>query len=302
MKTAIDDLQYQVRTLFSQIGAVNSDSGPADSNLHSSPALLGSQPGTPRYPRFHGPTSPVFNIGVAKHTLKSFGITSSEEDAARAPNGPSPTGTPPPVRAMPPRGAPEAKDPLYSIDKDEATRLVHFWRDNVMIMYPIVNAEQVLKHLSLLYSFLQAANRSGLLLSTTPGADTISDDETITLKLILANASTLESGGSSEIGLRFYENVAGCIEALTMKPPTMKSIEHLALAVSRVPVRKSTNALVALLLPPRRRRYGLEVAWTSRPHVFRTGPASPRIISLDALDQCRALPRRRPVLESFCFG
>jgi hypothetical protein len=237
MKTAIDDLQYQVQTLFSQIGGVNSnDSGPVDSsNLHSSPSLSAQQPGTPRYPRFHGPTSPVFNIGVAKHTLKNFGITGTEEDAARVPNGPSPTGTPPPVRAMPSRGGmPEAtKDPLYSMDKDEATRLVHFWRDNVMIMYPIVNVDQVLKHLSLLFSFLQAANRNGLLhLSATPGADAILDDETITLKLILANASTLESGGSSEIGLRLYAHVASYVEAITMKPPTMRSIEHLALAVS----------------------------------------------------------------------
>jgi hypothetical protein len=235
MKTAIDDLQYQVQALFSQMGTVNStDSGPVESsNLHSSPSLSAPQPGTPRYPRFHGPTSPVFSIGVAKHTLKNFGITGTEEDSTRAPNGPSPTGTPPPVRAMPSRGALlEARDPLYSIDKDEATRLVHFWRDNVMIMYPIVNIEQVLKHLSLLFSFLQAANRNGLfLLTTAPGAEAMTDDEAITLKLILANASTLERGGSSEIGLRFYANVAGHIEAITMKPPTMKSIEHLALAV-----------------------------------------------------------------------
>jgi hypothetical protein len=249
MNSAITDLQYQVQTLFSHIGASNhlpEDGAAVDasSSLQDSPSLStaidanlpnSQQPGTPHHPRFHGPTSPVFNIGVAKSTLMNFGITGTEEDAglARLPNAPSPTGTPPPVRAIPSRGAiHEAKDPLYSIGKEEAIRLVNFWKDNVMIMYPIVNIDQILRHLSLLYSFLQSATRNGLLLSTVPGADTISDDETITLKLILANASTLESGGSSEIGLRFYASAAGHVEALTMKPPTMRSVEQLTLAVS----------------------------------------------------------------------
>jgi len=263
MNAAISDLQYQVQTLFSQIGTVNlpNDVGPMESsNLQQNEPSLSTDmvpnaqlPGT-RYPRFHGPTSPVFNIGVAQSSLrKNFGITGTEEDVAHIPNGPSPTGTPPPVRAMPSRGAvQEAKDPLYSIDKDEAARLVNFWKENVMIMYPLVNIEQVLRHLSLLYSFLQAATRNGLLLSTVPGADTISDDETITLKLILANASTLESGGSSEIGLRFYESIAGYVEALTMKPPTMRSVEQLTLAVSgrRISQSRLTRS-VTLLFPPR---------------------------------------------------
>jgi hypothetical protein len=240
MNTAIHDLKFQVQTLFSQIGTANhhpNDAGPLDSsNLHSSPSLSTQQPDTPRYPRFHGPTSPVFNIGVAKSTLKNnFGITGNDEvGSARMPNVPSPTGTPPPVRAMTSRGSiRDAMDPLYSIDMEEATRLVRFWQTNVMIMYPIVNTDQIIRHLSDLYSFLPTANRNGLALSAPTGADTTSDDETITLKLVLANASTLESGGSSEIGLSLYESVAGYIEALTMKPATMRSVEQLTLAVSR---------------------------------------------------------------------
>src|SRR2546429_2370675 len=55
---------------------------------------------------------------------------------------------------------------------------------------------KLVQHTNLLYTFIDAARRTGLMEAGLPGADAIYDDQTRTLKLVLAIACTLE--GRSE--------------------------------------------------------------------------------------------------------
>ncbi|KAF2667647.1 fungal-specific transcription factor-like protein [Microthyrium microscopicum] len=187
----------------------------------------------PRPPRFHGPTSAAFNFGVAKSSLRNIGITAMEENGEEgaAPNEQSGASTPPPIHTEPHRsGVHESKDPIWAISREEATRLVQSWKDNVFIMYPLIDLDTTLRHVDLLYNFLDGSRRAGLMMSDLPGADSISDVETNKLKLLLASALTMENSGTSDLGERLFRSVAESVESLLLRPPDLRSMEQLTLA------------------------------------------------------------------------
>jgi hypothetical protein len=237
MTGEITTLQQQVQTLFSSVGSLTRQIETASSHSRS---LSASTPATAQNSssRFHGPTSATFNIGVAKNSLRNYGLGNFEDvypegsDSVRLNATESPIRTPPPVHTVPPRPVNEFKDVMWAISKEEAIRLVNFWKDNINIMYPLVSIEQTIKHIDTLYAFMISARRSGILMNDLPGASGISDDETIKLKLLLANAATLESNGSSELGEQLFGSVAPAVESLMMRPAHIKCVEQLVLAAS----------------------------------------------------------------------
>lgn len=243
MSLHIGELQQQVQTLFSSLNSLISqpDSLPGTLDERSSNIIHSSASiSTPsafqgaKYPRFHGPTSAVFNLGVAKSSLnKNFGITTGIENGEdpRLMNDPSPMGTPPPIHTMPPRMV-EPRDVLWTISKEEALRLVDVWRENLHVMYPIVDMTKIVRYVEQLYSFIDAGPRTGLITGNLPAPEMLSDDETNTLRLVLATAVELEASGPSDFGLELFRSVTTVIESLTMRPPDMKGLEHLVLAVS----------------------------------------------------------------------
>lgn len=248
MSSQISTLQQQVESLFSNLNFLRSqvDSGLASSEATalrasvpvSSPGVASAtQPNLPRPPRFHGPTSSAFNLGVAKSSLRNIGITGSEDpsdDGARH-NDLSPGATPPPIHSMPPPSAIHGtKDPIWLISRDEAIRLVQSWKDNVYTMYPIIDIDKLFQHIEQLYNFLESARRSGFVMTEMPGADAISDVETNKLKLVLASSITMESSGPSELGEKLFGSVTEAVESLLLRPPDLRNIEQMVLAVSLI--------------------------------------------------------------------
>src|ERR1700712_4315951 len=202
MVAQISGLQQQVDALYSNVNSMrnNMDHGlPMDpipyNQQRLSRSLSVSTPtvsqntlhSVPKHPRFHGPTSAVFNLGVAKSSLQSMGITGTEDniDEALLTNDGSPAASPQPMRSMLSKPSVHAsRDPIWLIGKDEAIRLVRVWQDEMGCMYPIVDVDKMINHINLLYSFMDAARRSGLIMTELHGPDAISDDETNLLKII----------------------------------------------------------------------------------------------------------------------
>jgi hypothetical protein len=227
----VAELQHQVQLLFSNLTSLKAFVEHKPDSLEPPGRTPGSLLSVPspsvssntRYPRFHGPTSAAFGLGVAKSSLtRNFGITGIDEngDEPRIANEISPSGTPPPLHTNPSRPV-ESRDILWSITKEEALRLVNVWREQIHIMYPIVDLEKTAKYIHQLYS----GNASETVYS---------DDEINTLRLIIANAVELESGGSSEFGLEVFRNVAPVLESLMMRSPSFKALELLIMGVSDV--------------------------------------------------------------------
>ena len=192
-------------------------------------------------PSFRGPTSDEFNFGVAKSSLQTMGITSGGEDAG--PNtgvnttDPSPSGSPPTgargrgsAQYLPSTHA--DKDPIWTVSQEEALRLCHVYEDEMGLMYPILDTSKIVAYVQKLYRFMEAAHRSGLMQQGMPGADSIDDEDTNILKMVLATAMTVESNGRSELGRKLFEYVQPAIDNLLHGSVNLKGIKLLVLAVS----------------------------------------------------------------------
>lgn len=256
MNAHISSLQEQVNTLFSNLDALRShiDTNivPMDASPYMQPPYgrsmsisqaSGHAP-SPSYsrtksitknPQFRGPTSSAFNFGVAKSSLQTMGITGEEEvtEEGLITQDGTPAASPPlPSAVLPKPGLHETKDPIWALDKEEAIRLCHVWEDEMGLMYPVLDIDRIIQHATLLYTFMEAANRTGLMQPGLPGADSIQDVQTSILKLILASSMLMEGSGKSALGQKMFERLHTAVEAQLLVPVNIEGIQMLILTVS----------------------------------------------------------------------
>lgn len=197
-----------------------------------------SQSQSEHQPSFRGPTSFQFNFGVAKSSLQTMGISGVEDGSGE--NGttqdPSPAGSPSmrQIAAQLVQGTHADKDPIWSVSQEEALRLCHVYEDEMGLMYPILDIHKVVQYAKKLYRFMEAAHRSGLMQQGMPGADSIEDEDTNILKLVLATAMTVEASGRSELGQRMFEYVQPAVDSLLLGNVGIKGIRLLILTVSPI--------------------------------------------------------------------
>ncbi|KAE8349746.1 fungal-specific transcription factor domain-containing protein [Aspergillus coremiiformis] len=244
MKDQITTLQDQVNSLFSSLNELRSQSSSIESPSFDNFSRDGSQPiFTPvhaglakprmRHPRFHGPTSSTFNFNVARSSLQNMGIAPTEEvitDDLTTTHA-TPTDSPPHIASFAPPFHP-TKDPIWTIKREDALRLCQIYEEESGIMYPLVEIEKMTRQITLLYTFMEAATRTGLAQGALPGADGLQDDNTSLIKMILATALVVEGGGQSELGQRLYLSVKPTIESRVWEPPGIKTIQLFAIVAT----------------------------------------------------------------------
>ncbi|GAB7348589.1 hypothetical protein MBLNU459_g6973t1 [Dothideomycetes sp. NU459] len=248
MNARLSALQEQVDTLFSNVNGLRSHLAglqpPIDPSLQhhafvshtpsqASPGLMANPtrassskgPSGPRPPSFRGPTSTEFNLGVAKNSLQTMGITprAADDDDFRTQDV-SPAASPPPDAPMH-----ASKDPIWAISRDEAFRLLRVYEDEMHDMYPVLPLADLVRHTDRVYTFMETAERNGLVQTAMPGADAINDDDTNLLKLVLAISLTVEGLGRSELGKRLRDFVQPAVDALLLGHAGAKGVRILAL-------------------------------------------------------------------------
>ena len=139
------------------------------------------------------------------------------------------------------------KDPLWNINRDDAIRLCRVYEEEVGMMYPMLDIEKIIIQVNLLFTFLEAATRTGLTKRSMPGPDSLSDDETNILKMILAVTLLIEGNGQSEIGKRLFEAVRPFVEMKLWQPVDTSTLKLMALVVScrQLMTQKISTHLVA---------------------------------------------------------
>jgi hypothetical protein len=245
MNAQLTSLQEQVENLYANLNALRGGNtmaftaAPERSMSISQPSL--NQPvspmdryrSLPRRPSFRGPTSSAFSLDVAKNTLHKMGYQGLgvEEGVITQDATPvaSPGIQPPPLVNT--NGNP-CRDPIWIFSKEEMIRLCRVYEEEMGIMYPVLNIEQVIMHGSNLYQSIDAPVRNGLDNTSTPGKR-INDEECCILKLVLACATLVEGSGQSEIAYRLFENVREAADrTLHSETIEVKSLPFLALVVS----------------------------------------------------------------------
>ncbi|KAJ5460846.1 uncharacterized protein N7458_002398 [Penicillium daleae] len=245
MSSQLTTLQEQVNSLFTTLNELRAqkpafESPPFDHlSRDGSQSVFTPMPGSmpktrSRHPRFHGPTSSAFNFDVAKTSLQSMGINPAEDGIADdlTTAHVTPIGSPPPhIGPVVPTIHP-TKDPIWSICREEAVRLCKVYEEEIGIMYPVVDIATVTAQANLLYTFMEAATRTGFAQRGLPGADGLHDDSTIILKLILATTLVVEAGGQSDLGQRLYLSVKPVIESKLWEPHDIKNIQLFAIVAT----------------------------------------------------------------------
>jgi hypothetical protein len=164
-----------------------------------------------------------------------MGINAGEEgeDDGIATRDVTPQASPPiPNAALQKRTLHADKDPIWSISKHEAIRLVHVWHEEMGIMYPILEIDKLLRYCEMLFTFVEAAARSGLMQGALPGSDAMVDEQISVLKLVLAITLVLEGGGKDPLGERLFENVHKIVDKALSDPVSLHGISLLVLTVS----------------------------------------------------------------------
>ena len=188
----------------------------------------------PKHPSFRGPTSSAFSLDVAKNTLHNMGYQGLGVDEGALTRDATPVGSPPRIQPSPlinVNGS-QRSDPIWTFSKEEMVRLCRVYEEEMGIMYPVINIEQLIIHGSNLYQYIDAAFRTGLARSNTPGKAIVDEDSCI-LKLVLACATLVEGSGQSEIAYRLFESVREQADrALHSEVIEIKSLPFLVLVVS----------------------------------------------------------------------
>ncbi|KAI9767233.1 MAG: hypothetical protein M1840_005833 [Geoglossum simile] len=232
MNAQIASLQEQVDTLFANINslrhrdasipAIGSESGYLlEPSRSISQATMSGGPLSQtrqKVPRFQGPTSATYIFDVANSSLQTMGIHSPAEVIV---DEPAVTKESTPPGSLSPLAHP-SKDPLWLLGKEEAIRLVRVYEEGIGVMYPFLDIGMTIRHASALYSFIAAATRTGLAKVDRAGTDSLADDDTNILKMVLATALMTEGSGQSSLGSRFFECVKKQIESRLWSPQVDK--------------------------------------------------------------------------------
>jgi hypothetical protein len=162
-----------------------------------------------------------------------MGITAEDgEDEGIETHDVTPQRSPPISESMRPHRAMHVdKDPIWSVSKQEAIRLIHVWHDEMCVMYPILDVNKVLRYAEMLFTFVEAAARSGLMQGALPGSDAMMDDQISVLKLVLAITLVLEGRGKDPLGEKLFANVHAVVDRCLSEPVSLHGITLLALTV-----------------------------------------------------------------------
>ncbi|PKX96448.1 putative C6 transcription factor [Aspergillus novofumigatus IBT 16806] len=172
------------------------------------------RPSSARELTFQGPTTSAFSFGLAKSSLQRRGIVDGDGDEAGE-EGEERDATPP-TRDDTPLGMLN-DDSLWTISKAEAIRLCRVYGEEMGIMYPVLELEELLRQVESLYGLSpRLLLRSG-------------DYDVHILRLVFACALTAEASGRSELAMRLFESVRDVADDCVWGPPDIDRIIFLTL-------------------------------------------------------------------------
>lgn len=170
---------------------------------------------------FRGPTSATSHVDVAKNTLHNMGYTgaeANEEIGIVTEESPAPSPVPGLEFAREPPSRPS--DPLWDYDIDEMIRLCRVHEEEVGIMYPVVNINDVISHARILVGWLSAARKHGFVRTGIGQDEGISDIKTLELKIIMCCALVVEENGYSPKANRLWESIQPIADRMLMTDPS----------------------------------------------------------------------------------
>lgn len=227
MTDTLRQLQDEVNLLNQSVKSLQSDTargGPmppdrimtgmhASSSITRSPSRSSTSAQRPDHAhgkQFRGTTSMAYSLDVANTTISNMGYQSiAESDGHMGPPLPDDLG----AHFM--DAAPVA-DPLLEFDKDEMIRLCRLHEEEVGIMYPVIDIQQVIAHARSMSSVLES-------FGSQRRFEAINDEKTLQLKMVMCCALVVEEHGQSDRATRLYESMEAVLNRKLMADPSSVS-------------------------------------------------------------------------------
>ncbi|KAF7171213.1 hypothetical protein CNMCM5623_003615 [Aspergillus felis] len=166
---------------------------------------------------FQGPTTSAFSFDLAKSSLQRRGIVDGDGDGDEVGEEGDDGDVTPPTRDGSPLQM--LNDPLWTISKAEAIRLCRVYEEEMGIMYPVVELEELLRQVESLYG-------------PSPRLPLQSGDyDAHILRLVFACALTAEASGRSELAMRLFESVRDVADDCVWAAPEIDRIILLTLVM-----------------------------------------------------------------------
>lgn len=172
-------------------------------------------------PLFRGPTSASSHVNVAKNTLHNMGYSGAEgaeDNEAVVDETPGQSPMPTPFTSQ--EYSRKQPDPLWEYDTDEMIRLCRLHEEEVGIMYPVVNINDVISHAKSVSRFIEASRKNGMTPTTASHNDIICDIKTLELKIIMCCALVVEEHGYSVKASRLWESIQPIADRMLMSDPS----------------------------------------------------------------------------------
>ncbi|KAL6230541.1 hypothetical protein BDW75DRAFT_248579 [Aspergillus navahoensis] len=208
-----------IERLYEQMNAMQAQISALTASVHSLAQSNASGPmsrpeAAPRHRRismaskeltFLGPTTSGFSFDLAKSSLKERGIEveRNEGEITREPS-------------------------LWSISKTEALRLCRVYEEEMGAMYPVVELDQLLHNVQVLYGPTETGPWPRAL-AHPQGNGGLDPDDIHILRLVFACALAAEASGSSELAMSLFATVRDAADHYVWVAPEIKSITLLAL-------------------------------------------------------------------------
>ena len=129
-----------------------------------------------------------------------------------------------------------SKDPLWSVGREEAVRLARVYDEEVGVMYPMLDIEKCLTKIHMLFNFMESAVRTGLVSRAVAGTDSLQDEDTNIVKMVLATALVIEGCGRSELGQKLFDSVKTVCGEMLWQPVYVKGLMLLVITVGNFPI------------------------------------------------------------------
>lgn len=170
---------------------------------------------------FRGPTSATSHVNVAKNTLHNMGYTGADPvEEINITLDETPASSPAPVPEFVRESPSPPQDPLWEFDIDEMVRLCHVHQEEVGIMYPVVNINDVITHAGLLVKWMNSTRKHGFVTAGFGQDEGISNIKTLELKIIMCCALVVEGNGYSTKASRLWESIQPIADRMLMTDPS----------------------------------------------------------------------------------
>ena len=99
------------------------------------------------------------------------------------------------------------------------------------MMYPMLDMDHIVSKVDELFTFTEAATRTGLINQNKASPDSMNGPHIDTFKMIFATVLVLEGGGQSELGSALFETVRGACESKLGEPLDIQGLRLLVIMV-----------------------------------------------------------------------